>query len=285
MKSRYSQVAWVLFAVFVLTGLLISTSSRTIRAADGETAGTPLPGSLDGLYPPKAPQPVFLIGMLGLGTRFSGIAADLSENAPQNAKADFDQFKAQYAEISKLVPEWRSKYPTGPVEELEKAFAAQDPGKVMAAYEKVGMVCHDCHASQITRVEQKYHWGNYDTIRVTDPLSKEQVPFTRLKQYLDANFAGISVSLERGDTKTAQRQFQGFNSRFQTLKESCTSCHNTERRYYVDESVQALIDNLGKALNSSSVDPKVLGPLMQGIGTESCAKCHHVHIPAAFAKF
>jgi cytochrome c5 len=250
-----------------------------------KTVSGPLPSSLDTLYPPRANQPIFLIGMLGLDTPFSGIVADLLENAPQNAKADFDRFKAQYGEVSKLVPEWRKKFPMGPVKELEKALATQDRGKVMAAYEKVGMVCHNCHASAMPRVQQKYHWGNFDAISITDPLSKEQVAFNRLMQYLDANFAGISVSVERGDKETAQRQLQGFSARFQAMKESCTSCHDTERKYYVDENVEALIDKLGQALSGPSVDPKVVGPLIQGIGMESCAKCHWVHVPAAYAKF
>ncbi len=115
--------------------------------------------------------------------------------------------------------------------------------------------------------------------------SKEQVTFSRLMQYLDANFAGISISVERGDKEVAQRQLQGFSARFQAMKETCGSCHDTERKYYVDENVQTLIDKLGQALAGSSVDPKAVESLRQGIGMESCAKCHWVHIPAAYAKF
>ena len=249
-----------------------------------KTVSGPLPSSLDTLYPPKAEQPIFLFQMLGLGTGYSGIAADLFENNPQHAKADFERFKAQYGEISKLVPEWKKEYPMGPVEELGKAFSTQDRAKVMAAYEKVGMVCHNCHVSTIPRAQQKYHWGNFAVVNTKDPVSQEQVTFTGLMQYIDANFAGISVSVERGDKEIAQRQLQGFNARFQAMKETCRSCHDTERKDYVDASVQALIDQLGQALNGSSVDPKVVEPLRQKIGMEGCIKCHWVHVPAAFAQ-
>lgn len=250
-----------------------------------KTVSAPLPGSLDTLYPPTAKQPIFLFGMLGLGTNFSGIVADLFEKGPQQAKATFDRFRTQYTEVSKLVPEWKREYPMGPVEELGKAFATEDRGKVMAAYEKVGMVCHNCHVSNMPRVQQKYHWGDFYAIKVKDPLSKEDVDFTRLMQYLDANFAGISLNVERGDKEAAQRQFQGFSARFQAMKETCGNCHDSERKYYVDESVQASIDQMGQALNGPSVDPKVVGPLVRRIGMESCFKCHWVHVPAAFAKF
>jgi len=44
---------------------------------------------------------------------------------------------------------------------------------------------------------QRYHWGDFSAIRTKDPLSNEEVPFTRLKQYLDSNFAGIGLNIER----------------------------------------------------------------------------------------
>ena len=174
--------------------------------------------------------------------------------------------------------------PDGPVEELGKALMTTDRARVMAAYEKVGMVCHSCHMNTMPRAHQKYHWGNFTAVNASDPLSKEQVTFTRLMQYIDANLAGIAVSVKRGDKEIAQRQFQGFNARFQAMKETCNSCHDSERKYYVNESVQASIDQLGQALSGSSIDPKAVEPLMANIGTESCLKCHWVHVPPAFAQ-
>ena len=244
----------------------------------------PLPTSLDALYPPQAGQPIYLFEMLGLGTRFSGIVADLSENKLQEAVANFEMFNAQYVEVSKLVPEWRRHYPQGPVAALGAALKTGDRARIMGAYENVGKVCHDCHAAYMPAVQQKYHWGDFNAIRIKDPLSKEDVDFSRLMQYLDANFAGISVSVERGDRETAQRHLQGFDARFQAMKETCRNCHDTERKYYVDESVQDLISQLGQVLNGSSVDPKVVESLRQRIGVESCIKCHWVHVPAAFAQ-
>ena len=103
-------------------------------------------------------------------------------------------------------------------------------------------------------------------------------------QYLDANFAGISLNVERGDKEAAQKQFQGFSARFQAMKETCGNCHDSERKDYVDASVQALIDQLGQVLNGSSVDPKAAELLRQRIGMEGCIKCHWVHVPAAYAQ-
>ncbi len=220
-----------------------------------------------------------------MDTYFRGIVVDVSENDPQHAKSNFNKFKAQYAEVSKLVPEWEKSFPMGPVDELGVALGTGNRKKVMAAHDKVDKVCHDCHKVTMPQVEQKYRWGDFNAIRVKDPLTDEEVDFPQLKKYLAVNFAGISVDVEQGQRENAQQQFQGFNTRFQALKETCENCHDTESKYYVDESVQALLDKLRQALRGSSVDPEVVGGLTRGIGIESCLKCHLVHVPAAFAKF
>jgi cytochrome c556 len=281
-----------MFASLLLLGILIVLTiglggiSSQSQEIEGLTAiASPPPSSLEALYPPKAEQPIYLFSMLGLDTSFSGIVADLFENDLPHAQANFKKFRAQYVEISRLVPEWEKNYPMGPVEDLGAALVNGDPGKVMAAYEKVGKVCHECHKTTMPQVQQKYRWGDFYAIRAKDPLTNEEVDFPQLKKYLAANFAGISVNTEQGQRENAQKQFQGFIARFQALKETCGNCHDTERKYYVDESLQALVDQLGQALSGSSVDPNTVEKLKQGIGMESCLKCHLVHVPAAFAKF
>lgn len=244
----------------------------------------PPPSSLDNLYPPRTEGPVYLFKMLGLNTSFVGIVADLLEGDPQNAKADFKRFKAQYVELSKMVPEWEKRFPMGPVEELGRALKSGARGKVMAAHEKVGGLCTDCHVASMAAVQQKYHWRDFNAIRVKDPLTNEEVDFRRFKRYLDASFVGIILDVQQGQRENAQKQLKGFNARFPALMETCLTCHETESKYYVDESVRALIDKLGQALGDVSATPKRIGALWQGIGMESCFKCHLVHFPAAAAK-
>ena len=70
------------------------------------------------------------------------------------------------------------------------------------------------------------------------------------------------------------------------MKDACEECHGTEeRKYYVDENVQALVDEMKKALNKPSVDSKEVETLARGIGMESCFKCHWVHLPASLVKY
>ncbi|NIS59723.1 MAG: hypothetical protein GTO13_03160 [Proteobacteria bacterium] len=279
-------------AILLPLGILIfltfgpgSTTSQSQQTEEIEAIGSSLPSSLDALYPPKAENPVFLINMLSLDTSFWGIVVDLFENDLEYAQANFKKFRTQYVEISKLVPEWEKSYLMGPVEDLGAALETGDRGNAIAAFEEVGKVCHACHITTMPPVQRKYRWGDFSRIRAKDPLTNEEVDFPELKRNLAANFAGISVDTEQGQRKNAQKQFQGFIARFQALKETCGNCHDTERKAYVDESLQGLIDQLEQALSGSSVDPNTVERLKKGIGMESCLRCHLVHIPPAYARF
>ncbi len=137
----------------------------------------------------------------------------------------------------------------------------------------------------MAKVQQKYRWMDFGEIKVTDPLTEEEMDFVRLKQSLNTNFSGILIDVEQGQGEKAQKHLQGFKARFQVLKDTCEDCHGTdERKYYVDENIQTLIGEIEKALNSIPIDSKTVQELVMGIGMDSCSKCHLVHIPAAYAK-
>jgi cytochrome c556 len=278
---------YIIACAVIIAGIISVIGNAQVK----EQHGTPvprtteneasLPASLDNLFPPKAEQPIFLFRMHEMETPFTAILVDLLEKDFPNVTADYEKFKTQYVEVSKLIPEWEKHYPLTPVNELGEALKTGDQSKVMPAYERVGAVCSNCHYTYMPKVYQKYHWGSFHAIMSTDPLTKEQIDFNRLMQYLSANFSGIGVDVEQGQIENARQQFQGFRARFQTLKETCLNCHDSERYYYVDKSVDTMIDQLGVALNKPSVDPKLVGTLSQGIGTENCFKCHLVHVPTA----
>jgi cytochrome c556 len=224
--------------------------------------------------------------MLGMAASMSGIIVDLMEKEPQNAIANFEKFKAQYQDVSKLVPEWTKEYPVGPVEDLARALKTGKQEAVMQAFEQVDGVCTKCHLENMVRVQHKYHWGNFYAIKTKDPVTQEGVDGQKLMQYLDSSLTGISVDLAEGQKENARKQLQAFKMRFQTLKTVCEECHGADpRKYYVDESVQAMISGLEQTMSSPSPDSQKANSLIQGIGMESCFKCHLVHIPAAFAQF
>jgi cytochrome c556 len=281
-------VGSVLAAVFLLVTVrvfLFPLQQRPAKSPAAVSSDELLPAALDALYPPAAKEPVFLLKMLGLAHTFSGILSDLFENDPQNALTNYERFKAQYGEAAGLVPEWKAKYPAAPVEELGTALKTGDQAKVIAAVEKVGGGCSGCHVDNMAKVQHKYGWPDFSSVRAKDPLSGEEIDLHRLMVYLDISFTGISADIEQGQAENARKQYQGFKARFDTMASTCEDCHGPEeRKYYVDSSVRAMMDELEKTIAGPSVEKEKAEKLHMGIGMESCHKCHQVHIPAAFAQ-
>ena len=245
----------------------------------------PLPASLDKLYPPEAEAPVLLFEMFKLSEPMAGIGIDLFENDFENALAHYENFKAQFIAISKLVPEWEDKFDIASVVELGNAMDSQDQEKIMHAFEGIAKVCHDCHMNYMSQVQLKYHWEDFGEIVAVDPFTKDVLPYTMFKHNLSTAFSGIGINLQEGQIENARKNFEAFNSQFQVLKDVCGDCHQSDRKYYVDEGIQAMIDKLGETLQASEVDMEMVGNLSQGIGMESCFQCHLVHMAAPSAKF
>lgn len=244
----------------------------------------PLPKSLDNLFPPIASAPIFLLGMLSQGEFFTSIAVDLSENDLQSAMTDFQKFKAQYVSNSKLVPEWTGFFPVYPLDSLEAALNSGNQTKAMIAYANVGQACENCHLVNMPKVQQKYHWKTLSGKDFSDITVGNNIGFIQVMLGLETNSVAIGVDLKKNQVGKAQTDFQGFNASFQLLKQTCNNCHATPRKYYVDADVQAMIDSLGKALTETPINQTKVDALNQGIGMESCFKCHLVHISGAFAQ-
>jgi len=221
--------------------------------------------------------------MIRLDASLSGIIVDLSEGDAEGAMASFRDFRDQYRETAELVPEWSDGYPDAPVEELGRALERGERPAVMAAVEKVGESCHSCHVSTMVRVQQKFRWGNFASIRTKDPLLGQETDFATFKRFLSTSLTGVTHNLRQGQIGNARKQFAELNARFQTLKSTCFDCHADANRRFVGSDVQELLDQTEKALAGDGVTSADVEPLLQRFGRESCSGCHLVHVPAALA--
>jgi len=247
--------------------------------------GSSLPASLDELFPPKTPAPVFLIAMHEMDTPLSGSVCDVFEKDMANARQNLEQFKDAYHRVSELVPEWADRYPEAPLESLDVAFESGDQGRFMGAMDQVDAVCHSCHVQNMAAVQFKYHWDDFHTIEVIDPLMNRSVGFKQFKHMLDVDLVGVGNDVAQGQIENAKKHAQALLARFQVLSELCELCHDTDRKYYVGDDIRGLVADLGQVLNQEPVDPAAIGQLTQSIGEESCGKCHLVHTPAAMSKY
>ena len=256
-----------------------------------EIAGPP-PSSLDQYFPPKAQSPVYLVEMFNLAGPFGGIGADLQGGDMAGVKNNFNAFKAQYDKVAKMVPEWTSQFPSASVDDLGKAIDSGNPAQIGPAMGKVGEVCGSCHLVNMVKVQQQYHWKNFDEIKVTDPISNKELDFLEYMTAMEGTFGGAMNSLAKGQMDKAVQNWQAFQTQYETLgKEGCKQCHvdpvtqkEIPRKDFVDADSVALIDQLGKALAATPPDASAVQNLSGAIGNEICLKCHWVHFPAQYEK-
>jgi hypothetical protein len=280
LKKRAASV--IVLSIIFLAILAFAQGSEEEKSVNPDPYS--LPSSLDSFYPPAAQGPVYLFTMLEFTPSFSGIMSDLMEGEPQNVQANYDSFREKYLAASELVPEWKEDFGLAAVDELGSAIKTGDQSKIAPAFEKVGKACVDCHVKNSTSVQHKYHWGDYSTITATDPVSSQDVSFFQFMFMIESDFSGIGIDLSQGQVENALRHLDGFERRYQTLAETCDACHDSERKYYVDESITGMIGALKLKLQEETPDQKSVGELLQGIGYESCYKCHLIHTPSAYAK-
>ncbi len=244
-----------------------------------ELAG-PLPASLDNYFPPKAQGPVWLLEMFALSGPLEGLVSDLQQQDLAGVQANYEAFLAQYTKVSEMVPEWKDKFPMQPVEALGEALKSGDPAQVGQALGQVGEVCGACHLANQGKAFAKYHWPDFGKVQVLDPVTGEAMVWFNYMVGMAGAFNGIGNDLQQGQLANARQNFQAFSARFKALEErGCQQCHNTPRAYFVDASIQQLVDQLGEALSADQPDPEMIGQLSGAIGNEGCMKCHLVHIP------
>jgi hypothetical protein len=229
--------------------------------------------------------------MFNLSGPFEGIGVNLGERDLAGAKASYQAFQAQYTKMSKMVPEWTSRFPQAPVMALGRAIEGGNPAQIGPAMGGVGQVCGDCHLLFQVKTQQKYHWKNFDDIRVVDPASQKKLNFVDYMTAMAGSFGGITVDLQANKADRAIENFQTFSSRFSTLAtDACVQCHVDQagneipRRYYVDSDSLALVEQMGQALSASPPDVPAVMNLSGAIGNGICLSCHLVHFPAQVAK-
>jgi hypothetical protein len=297
-KALYGGFAVLILGlvVLVVSSCSSSTPSPTVSSADLATLkaiGGPPPASLDQYYPPVSKQgPVFFIDMLNMAGPFGGIGASLAKNDAAGMKTNFTAFQTQYTAMSKMVPEWTTRFKVDTVTALGTAINGGDPAKIGPAMAAAGQVCTDCHLLDQIKVEQKYSWPNFDTIKVTDPVSGKSLAWVDYMTAMAGNYEGAMGALAANQPAAAAGAFKAFQSQYTAMAtDGCKQCHTDPvtkqeipRKYFVDADSMALISKMATALSATPPDAATAGATAQVIANDLCMKCHLVHFPAQNAK-
>ncbi len=261
-------------AVVILVGGLVLLA----QVNTGKTENKVVPQSIDKYY---KDGPVYLINMFKLGELFQGIGVNIAQGDMENAKKSFTEFSKNYKDTAEMVPEWKTYYDTTAVDKIGSAL---DAGNVPGTFEAIGNVgasCVRCHTEMMPPVWEKYNWKDFSALTMDTPDGKLPFPEAKMK-YLVVGFDGIGVNIANNNQAGAQKSFGLFKTMMGNLKNTCSSCHSSEPRYYVSADIQGMIDSMGENINSGNMS--LAEKLRQGIGMESCYRCHVLHMPAQYAK-
>ena len=226
------------------------------------------PASLDKYYPPEAEGPLYLFAMYTMDAPLVGLMTHLHAGDMAKAQEYFKAFAVEYKKLAAMVPEWSHHYwPEEPVEAISAALESGDPGKVGAAMPGLIQACVRCHSDNISAV-----WARYQ---------KDMHEIGEFMFELLGPFAAVNTYVAEGEFDKARGAMGAFQERMGELAESCGSCHETERTYYVGSDVQELLKSAAEALKEETPNAEQIMGTMQRIGMESCYKCHKVHMPIA----
>ena len=236
----------------------------------------PLPESLDRWYDD---QPIYLFKMFELGGLLMGVLVNTQQDDMANAKIAYQIFSSEYKNNSRMVPEWKEYYDIQAVNKVGDALETGDRNKTLASIEVVFQKCISCHTAEKTKVFAKYHWKDFNDVKMrTINPEQPETSWTEAKaKYLVMGFDGTIVNARENQQETANKSFQQFKVMFKFMNDSCYSCHDTERKYYVSEDVMNLINRAEEQIISN--DLMNASSTMEQIGMISCYECHVTHEP------
>lgn len=236
----------------------------------------PLPGSLDRWY---EDQPIYLFKMFDLGGSLMGVLVNTLQDDTANAKMAYRIFSGEYVNSSKMVPEWKGYYDIQAVNKIGDALETGDRNETLASLEVVFQKCGSCHKEVKTKVFAKYHWKDFNDVKMktVNPEQPETSWPEAKAKYLVTGFDGTIVNAKENQQEAANKSFQQFRAMFNFMNDSCYSCHDTERKYYVSEDVVNLIDMAEEQIKSGDLENAA--HTMEQIGMISCYNCHVTHEP------
>lgn len=278
--KQYSLHVWRLLALvsLVLVAVLLMGQNRP----QAIYAVKEPPASMDNHYPPKAQAPMFLITMFELEGNVTGIMAALEERDVRKAQSYLAKFKEVWVRIGQMVPEWKGYVPVEPVLELEKALAAGDMKKFQETTGKVFASCAGCHQENRTGVWYKYHWGNFEAIKVK--AGNQDVAWVDYMFGLADSIGKAQYHMAEARPAQARQSIETLRGQLTNLRAACTNCHTTERRYFVSDDILGMLSQAAQALAATPPNPQRASEMLNAAGMQSCYNCHLVHQPSAVAK-
>jgi hypothetical protein len=261
-------------AAFAALALLLLAT----RAA----AETELPVSeLDPLFQGGREGHAYTLAMLELGMRMGAANTAALRDDRDRAIAAVKSFREQYVIVAKMVPSWKNHFRDAPISELENAVSQKaEVAARRSIVTRIENSCTACHAKYMFPVQARYRWGSFANASL--PGDQGGLRFHQIMLDLSNNLGTVRADVEAGQLAEAQVAYKQLLSRFNTMEQLCTSCHDQPRQYFIDQTVKGRLLKMGGLLRRGENRVSEYLYLFKDINEMSCLPCHQVHMPAAF---
>lgn len=272
------------FKIFLLLLTVTLVAILPVQAKDMVVKEPPK--SLSKYYPPESKEPKWIQQMHKMSTHFGGVFVNLQEKDFENVDKHADKLMEEYKKTSEMVPEWEDYFDIKAAEAFAAAAKTHDIAKAGKASGGLGKTCGKCHAENEVSVWTKFHWPNFHTIKVTDPIDEKEISFDKYMGSISSSFKGVTVNFGEGQYNRAAKALKVFKSRYMELKSTCSKCHTTDdvKRFYVGKEAESAFSGLDKELNSKKPNPGIFWKNVGLLGKTGCKQCHMVHRTYSFIK-
>jgi hypothetical protein len=112
---------------------------------------------------------------------------------------------------------------------LEKALDSRDYGKIDPAIRGVGKTCAECHQEHRLEVWYKYHWKDFETIKIPDPVSNKLLGFIEYMFGLHHSYSAANTYLSEekagGKFNKTIEALYDLQKRVEALNVGCRNVH------------------------------------------------------------
>ncbi len=249
----------------------------------------PPPKSLDKFYSERGKTSEWIEQMRQINKNFREVFINIDDGNWEKALQSAEVFRSDYQKASEMVPEWKDLFDFETLEKFIAALGAQNTEKTSELATTLGKTCSQCHQKHNISVWTRYHWPSTKTIKILDPITEEELSYSRYMHLLSNSLQDIEIHFNQEKYNAAWKAIDLFSKRFIGLRSACSKCHVTEwiknstsvKDFFVGENITDSLQEIKKSLASGTPDAKLFKKNIEFISRQSCKMCHLVHQPAA----
>lgn len=222
--------------------------------------------------------------MMGVVMPLVAVGINVSEDNWEGAQGAFQGFQGEAAKMPGVIADWSGHITPELVGALGAAVEARDKAATQHSLLEIKEACHGCHETAMVEAQQRHSWPEFSGVMTHDSVLDEDVNLAGIMWGMELSLVGTLMEAGQGNMGRARGKFKDFQARYESMTQTCSVCHTTERKYYIDRDSQARVADIAKVLASPNPTPDALMGAVMGMSEVTCDPCHRVHLPAAYTQ-